>query len=70
LDRTGSVLYRDLKGATSFENSFWNEEAAAHSFEQSAVFISLLEISQKDVSLAFPHLFECGHLLILMCSHS
>ncbi|KAL7480777.1 hypothetical protein ACHAW6_006438 [Cyclotella cf. meneghiniana] len=49
LDRTGSVLYRDLKGATSFENSFWNEEAAAHAFEQSAVFISLMEISQKDL---------------------
>eukprot|EP00970_Alexandrium_tamarense_P018095 scaffold13318_cov193-Alexandrium_tamarense.AAC.7 len=50
LDRTGSVLYRDLKGATSFENSFWDEDAAAHSFEQSAIFISLMEISQKDVS--------------------
>jgi len=30
LDRTGSVLYRDLKGATSFENSFWDEDAAAN----------------------------------------
>ena len=49
LDRTGSVLYRDLKGATSFANSFWDEEAAAHAFEQSAVFISLMEISQKEV---------------------
>eukprot|EP01082_Thalassiosira_pseudonana_P006929 g15028.t1 g15028 contig21:392906-399472(-) len=49
LDRTGSVLYRDLKGATSFENSFWDEDAAAHSFEQSAIFISLMEISQKDL---------------------
>ena len=52
LDKTGSVLYRDLKGATSFENSFWDEDAAAHSFELSAVFINLMEISQKDVSSA------------------
>jgi hypothetical protein len=49
LDRTGSVLYRDLKGATSFENSFWDEEAAANSFEQSAVFISLMEVSVNDL---------------------
>jgi len=49
LDRTGSVLYRDLKGATSFENSFWDEEAAAHSFEESAVFINLMEISVTDL---------------------
>lgn len=50
LDRTGSVLYRDLKGATAqFENSFWNEEAAARAFEQSAVFINLMEISQKEL---------------------
>ena len=49
LDRTGSVLYRDLKGATNFENSFWDEEAAANSFEQTAVFISLMEISLNDL---------------------
>jgi len=49
LDRTGSVLYRDLKGATSFENSFWSEEDAANSFEMSAIFISLMENSQKDL---------------------
>ena len=49
LDRTGSVLYRDLKGATSFENSFWDEEAAANSFEMSAIFISLMEISLNDL---------------------
>ena len=50
LDRTGSVLYRDFKGATAqFENSFWNEEAAARAFEQSAVFINLMEISQKEL---------------------
>jgi len=50
LDRTGSVLYRDLKGATSFENSFWDEDAAANSFEQSAIFLSLMEISLDDLS--------------------
>lgn len=49
LDRTGSVLYRDLKGATSFENSFWSEEDAANSFELSAIFINLMEISQKEL---------------------
>lgn len=49
LDRTGSVLYRDLKGATSFEPSFWDEDAAAHAFEQSAIFISLMEISQAEL---------------------
>ena len=49
MDRTGSVLYRDLKGATSFENSFWDEDAAANSFEQSAVYISLMEISLNDL---------------------
>jgi len=49
LDRTGSVLYRDLKGATSFENSFWDEDAAANSFERSAVFISLMELSLNDL---------------------
>ena len=49
LDRTGSVLYRDLKGATSFENSFCDEEAAANSFEQSAIFISLMELSLNDL---------------------
>ena len=53
LDRTGSVLYRDLKGATSFENSFWDEEAAANSFEQSAVFISLMEISLNDLEVHY-----------------
>ena len=49
LDRSGSVLYRDLKGATSFENSFWDEDAAANSFEQSAIFISLMETSLGDL---------------------
>ena len=53
LDRTGSVLYRDLKTATNFENSFWDEEAAANSFEQSAVFINLMDISQNDLECEY-----------------
>ena len=53
LDRTGSVLYRDLKGATSFEPSFWDEDAAARAFEQSAIFISLMETSQVEVRCNF-----------------
>jgi hypothetical protein len=68
LDRTGSVLYRDLKGATSFENSFWDEDAAAHSFEQSAIFISLMEISQKDVSDVMDRYIEV--LLFVCCQRT
>ncbi|EJK74121.1 hypothetical protein THAOC_04223, partial [Thalassiosira oceanica] len=49
LDRTGSVLYRDLKGATGFEGSFWDEGAAAESFEGSAVFVSLMELTMGDL---------------------
>ena len=49
LDRTGSVLYRDLKGATGFEGSFWDEDAAAESFEGSAVFVSLMELTMGDL---------------------
>ena len=29
LDRCCSVLYRDLKSATGFENSFWDDDIAA-----------------------------------------
>ena len=50
LDRSGSVLYRDLKGATSFEGSFWDDAAAADSFERSASFIALIELSMDEVS--------------------
>jgi hypothetical protein len=44
LDRSGSVLYRDLKGATSFDNSFWDIELAAVSFERSATFFGMMEL--------------------------
>ena len=49
LDRSGSVLYRDLKGATSFEGSFWDDAAAADAFERSASFIALLELNMEEV---------------------
>ena len=49
LDRSGSVLYRDLKGATSFDNSFWDVELAAASFEQSAGFMAMLEFDMEEL---------------------
>lgn len=49
LDRSGSVLYRDLKGATSFDNSFWDVELAAVSFERSASFIAMLELEMEEL---------------------
>ena len=49
LDRSGSVLYRDLKGATSFENSFWDIELAAVSFERSASFIAMMELGMAEL---------------------
>lgn len=49
LDRSGSVLYRDLKGATSFDNSFWDIELAAVSFERSASFIAMMELEMAEL---------------------
>jgi hypothetical protein len=49
LDRSGSVLYRDLKGATSFDNSFWDVELAAISFERSASFIAMMELEMEEL---------------------
>jgi hypothetical protein len=49
LDRSGSVLYRDLKGATSFDNSFWDIELAAVSFERSASFIAMMELEMPEL---------------------
>jgi hypothetical protein len=49
LDRSGSVLYRDLKGATSFRGSFWDEEAAAEAFERSAGFVAMMELDMDEV---------------------
>jgi hypothetical protein len=53
LDRSGSVLYRDLKGATGFDNSFWDDELAAISFERSASFMAMMELEMEEVR-------ECG----------
>jgi len=49
LDRSGSVLYRDLKAATSFDNSFWDIELAAVSFERSASFIAMMEVEMAEL---------------------
>lgn len=49
LDRSGSVLYRDLKNATSFDGSFWDDAAATDSFERAASFISLLELDMEEL---------------------
>lgn len=49
LDRSGSVLYRDLKGATSFDNSFWDMELAAVSFERSASFMAMMELEMDEL---------------------
>lgn len=53
LDRSGSVLYRDLKGATAFDNSFWDVELAAASFEKSAGFIAMLEFDMEELVAYF-----------------
>lgn len=49
LDRSGSVLYRDLKGATAFDNSFWDVELAAISFERSASFMAMMELEMEEL---------------------
>lgn len=49
LDRSGSVLYRDLKNATSFDGSYWDDAAATDSFERAASFIGLLELNMEDL---------------------
>jgi len=49
LDRSGSVLYRDLKGATSFDNSYWDMELAAVSFERSASFMAMMELEMEEL---------------------
>ena len=49
LDRSGSVLYRDLKGAPKFDNSFWEDELAAISFERSASFMAMMEVEMEEL---------------------
>jgi len=53
LDRSGSVLYRDLKGATSFDNSYWDDELAAISFERSASFMAMMEVEIEELEAYF-----------------
>mmetsp|Transcript_16103 Transcript_16103/g.23375 ORF Transcript_16103/g.23375 Transcript_16103/m.23375 type:complete len:795 (-) Transcript_16103:265-2649(-) len=53
LDRSGSVLYRDLKGATSFDNSYWDDELAAISFERSASFMAMMEVEMEELETYF-----------------
>jgi hypothetical protein len=62
LDRSGSVLYRDLKGATSFDNSFWDDELAAISFERSASFMAMMELEMEEVRVVM-----LGRLLNSTC---
>lgn len=49
LDRSGSVLYRDLKGATGFEGSFWDDEVAADAFERSASYVAIIELDMDEL---------------------
>ena len=49
MDRSGSVLYRDLKGATAFDNSYWDVDLAAISFERSASFMALMELEMEEL---------------------
>lgn len=49
LTRSCSVLYRDLKGATSFENSFWNDDVAADAFDRAASYVDLMVLDMEEV---------------------
>jgi len=49
LTRSCSALYRDLKGATSFENSFWSDDVAADAFERAASYIELMVLDMDEV---------------------
>jgi len=49
LDRSSSILYRELKSSTSFENSFWSENVAADAFEHAACYISMMEMNINEL---------------------
>jgi hypothetical protein len=53
LTRSCSVLYRDLKGATSFENSFWNDDVAADAFDRAASYIDLMVLDMEELVASF-----------------
>lgn len=49
LDKCCSVLYRDLKSATGFENSFWDEAVAADAFDRAASYVALMELDMDEL---------------------
>jgi hypothetical protein len=49
LDKCCSVLYRDLKSATGFENSFWDEAVAADAFDRAASYVALMEFDMDEL---------------------
>lgn len=69
LDRSCSVLYRDLKGATSFENSFWDDEVAADAFERAASYVGLMELDMDEVSYLDYFLVALIFSLFTILSH-
>jgi len=50
LDRCCSVLYRDLKSATGFDNSFWDDDVAADAFERAASYVALMELDMDELA--------------------
>lgn len=55
LDRCCSVLYRDLKSSTGFDNSFWNDDVAADAFERTATYIGLMELDMDELVSNWRH---------------
>jgi len=49
LDKCCSVLYKDLKSATGFENSFWDESIAADAFDRAASYVALMELDMDEL---------------------
>ena len=49
LDKCCSVLYRDLKSATGFENSFWDEDVAADAFDRAVSYVALMECDMDEL---------------------
>lgn len=49
LDSSGSVLCRNLKGATGFDNSLWGDELAAMPLQRSASFVAMMELEMEEV---------------------
>jgi hypothetical protein len=49
LDKCCSVLYKDLKSATGFEHSFWDEAVAADAFDRAASYVALMEFDMDEL---------------------